>query len=249
MQVLDATIYKCYLAHFLASALKKTCSEKVSYIFSKKSPPNFQETELSYIFLKQVFLIFRERYIQNPSVFRTSGIFRTLSDIYDEKFSKNSYGVRFSAPVSKFFPKNSLYFLKKNPLIFRNLNFSYISGKEYSEPWHNGTFLYFRKGEYYNGTLLYFWKWSFLILYFSISGSNFPCSKNEKKKLLKCFLYFGKWNFLASSLKNFLYFRRELARPENRKKFILVFKRKRKGKKFLILFLIKEHDKVLFLIL
>ena len=46
---------------------KKACFEKVSYIFSKK-PPNFQETELSYIFLKKVYLIFRERHIQNPSI-------------------------------------------------------------------------------------------------------------------------------------------------------------------------------------
>ena len=48
---------------------------------------------------------------------------------------------------------------------------SYISGKVYSEPWHNGSFLYF-------------WKLNFLALYFSyFSGSNFPCSKNEKDPL------------------------------------------------------------------
>ena len=39
----------------------------------------FQETELSYIFLKKVFLIFRERYIQNPGIFGSRNIFRTLA--------------------------------------------------------------------------------------------------------------------------------------------------------------------------
>ena len=36
---------------------------------------------------------------------------------------------------------------------------SYISGKEYSEPWHNATFVHF-------------WKWGFLAL---ISPINVPC--------------------------------------------------------------------------
>ena len=47
-----------------------------------------------------------------------------------------------------------------------------------------------------------------------LSGVNFPSSKfkktySEKKKVK----YFGKWRFLAPSLKN-SYFRRELAKPE-----------------------------------
>ena len=43
-----------------------------------------------------------------------------------------------------------------------------------------------------------------------ISGSDFPNSKYKKNPLLKSFLYFGKWNFLAPSLKNLLYFRSNL---------------------------------------
>ena len=39
-------------------------------------------------------------------------------------------------------------------------------------------------------------------------------------KNTKDFLYFGKWNFLVPSLKIFLYFRRELAQPENKNYFI-----------------------------
>ena len=35
-----------------------------------------------------------------------------------------------------------------------------------------------------------------------VSGSNFPGCKNEKKTLFKSLLYFRKWNFLATNLKN-----------------------------------------------
>ena len=51
-----------------------------------------------------------------------------------------------------------------------------------------------------------------------ISGSKFPGSKNEKKTFLKSFLYFREWNVLAPSLKNVLYFRKELTGPENQTK-------------------------------
>ena len=47
---------------FLIFFPNKTCSEKVSYNFSKKA---------FLIFGKRNFLIFRERYIQNPGIFRT----------------------------------------------------------------------------------------------------------------------------------------------------------------------------------
>ena len=67
----------------------------------------------------------------------------------------------------------------------------------------------------------------------NLSGSNFPSLKNEKKPLLKRFLYFRKCIFLPSSLKYFLYFREELARPENQTFLILLFKHKRKRKIFL----------------
>ena len=51
---------------------------KNSFVFSLKNFSNFQETVLSYIFFKKVFLIFREKFIQNPSMFITRSIFRTL---------------------------------------------------------------------------------------------------------------------------------------------------------------------------
>ena len=73
----------------------------------------------------------------------------------------------------------------------------------------------------------------------------FQVRENKRKLLLKSFLYFGKWNFLAPSLKTFLYFRRELAKAEKSKlsHLLLVerelFRDKCKIKKFLILSLIK----------
>ena len=42
--------------------------------------------------------------------------------------------------------------------------------------------------------------------------------KKKKTLLRKNFLLFVKWGFLAPSLKNVLYFRRELAKPENQTK-------------------------------
>ena len=55
--------------------------EKISYIFSKES--------CSYIplwFKKWNFLIFRERYIQNPSILRTRIRFRTLTYLEPEEY-------------------------------------------------------------------------------------------------------------------------------------------------------------------
>ena len=97
---------------------KKSCSEKVSYIFSKKAlifwkqKPRknslnfrkrkfliFQETKLSYISEKvysepSMFRtrgIFRSLIYSEPWHFRTRGIFRTQSNIYDRTFCKISY--------------------------------------------------------------------------------------------------------------------------------------------------------------
>ena len=92
---------------------------------------------------------------------------------------------------------------KKAFLIFRETKtpkqIPYISG--------NGAFLYFRKHKPKKSSY--------------ISGSNFLSSKDKKNPLLNNFLYFGKWNFLAPSLKSsytvskkkLLYFRKELAMP------------------------------------
>ena len=118
--------------------LKKSDLKKF-LIFSQKSYSNFQETELSYT--------------QNHSMFRTRGIFRTLSNIYDGMFCKNSYVAHLSAILLKLFLWKFLLFSEKNasppnlpvPTIFRKQDFSYILGKAYSAPWHNATFLIFQE--------------------------------------------------------------------------------------------------------
>ena len=82
-----------------------------------------------------------------------------------------------------FFKKICLVFWERNIQNPSTMKFSYIFGKEYSESWHNGTFLYF-------------WKWSFRPSYFSyIWESNFR-SPNKKKMVWKKFLYFRKQNVL-----------------------------------------------------
>ena len=69
-------------------------------------------------------------------------------------FSKNISHIFFFKSFSKI-------------LIFQETELSYASRKEYSESWHNRTFLYFPK-------------WDFLPLYFSyISGSNFSSLKKN----------------------------------------------------------------------
>ena len=94
MELRDAFLGLISKNFSLKKFLKNTCSEKVSYIFSKKSFSNLQETELSYIFFKNVFLIFWEGYIQNPrhilnpGIFKSQDIFRTLPKIYIQRFAK-----------------------------------------------------------------------------------------------------------------------------------------------------------------
>ena len=157
---------------FLIFFPKRSCSEKFSYIFSKKPP--------ALIFRKRNFLILRERYIQNPGIFRTRGIFRTLSNIYYGMFlqkqlpsalSDLDHQNFFPKKFPIFFPKKPalktfLIFPQKEPLIlqkwksrknpytlgnetflfFRKPNFLILQETELSYTSGNGTFLYFGKG-------------------------------------------------------------------------------------------------------
>ena len=89
------------------------------------------------------------------------------------------------------------------------------------------SFLIFRELETTKNSL-YFRKRNFLIFQETETLKNllyfrreFSSQKNKKKTLLKCFLYFGKWNFLAPSLKNSFYFRKELIEPEHETKYLL----------------------------
>ena len=90
-----------------------------------------------------------------------------------------------------------------------------------------------------NGTVLYLRKQKPLKTSF-ISEINFRSSKNEIYPLFMSSWYLRKRNFLVLSLKSFLYFRKELARHENKKILIFLLKHKRKRRKFLILFVIKK---------
>ena len=111
------------------------------------------------IFLKKVFLIFREMELYSPQDQKISYTFRPQP----QNFARKKFLTFF--PKKTCSEKVSYIFSEKAFLILRKRNFSYISGKVYSVPWHNGTFLYFRKQ-------------NFLALYFSyISRSNFPSSK------------------------------------------------------------------------
>ena len=77
---------------------------------------------------------------------------------------------------------------KKAFLIFRGMKLYYILGKGNLEKIH-----YISGDGNPEKSSLYFRR-------------ELPGSKNEKDPHSKCFLYFGKWNFLASILKNFVIF-------------------------------------------
>ena len=98
--------------------------------------------------------------------------------------------------------ENCLYFKKrkpeKNSLYFRKRNFSYILGKEYSEPCHNGTILIFQEMNIQHPGF-FFQKWRFLPLYFFIFQEVTLRAQKMKKPLLKCFLYFGKETLLLQA--------------------------------------------------
>ena len=112
----------------------------------------FSQKKTFLIFSKRNFIIFWERYIQNPnifrtrSIFRTRGIFRTLSSIYDGIFCKNSCLVHFSAQARKIKinppQEKFLYFtkmelsdsnIKKNSYVFSKESFSYLAGNAEKE--------------------------------------------------------------------------------------------------------------------
>ena len=80
---------KFSLKKFLLFFPKKPALKKF-LIFSQKAF-NFLGTETpkkSLYFRKQNFLIFHERYIQNPSIFRTRSIFRTMAYLKPEGYSE-----------------------------------------------------------------------------------------------------------------------------------------------------------------
>ena len=93
-----------------------------------------------------------------------------------------------------FFKKICLVFWERNIQNPSTMKFSYIFGKEYSESWHNGTFLYF-------------WKWSFRPSYFPIFekvtfGAQIKKKWSEKSSCIsgnRTFLYFLKKRFFYIS--------------------------------------------------
>ena len=124
-----------------------------------------------------------------------------------------------SSKNKKHLPQKSfLYYRKWNVLALRLKNF-----------------FYFRKSNFLALRLknsLYFWNWNYLASYFSIfQKETFRAQKILKNPLRKFFLYFGKWNFLALSLKN-SYFQEGTCktRKTNKKsalKELLIFLQKR----------------------
>ena len=144
----SASAFRIFPKEFHIFFLKITCPEKVSHIFSKTGFQIFRKQNI--FSFKKFFLYFRKgifgtlAYLEleaypEPLVYWEPQIFRTLSNIYDGTFCKNSYLVHFLSPSSKN-KKNSYVFL-----YFWNWNFLGVILIN---------FLYFLKGK-----LLCFGKW------------------------------------------------------------------------------------------
>ena len=83
----------------------RTQKHRKKYLYFKKQKPSknpYTSGNVTFLYLrKQNFLIFLERYIQNPGITKTQ---ETFSNINDRMFSKNSYLAHFSASAPKTFP-------------------------------------------------------------------------------------------------------------------------------------------------
>ena len=181
---------KFSLKKFLTFFPKKSCSEKISYIFLKKSlifwkrnPPQNSHISGNGTFLyfgKGIFrtLAYSEPWhVQNHGIFRTRDIFRTLPNIYDGMFCINSYLARlkkvliFSYISGNGNPEKTYYIFSKESCF-------YIPGNRDPEKIHcvsgNG-----------NSKKLPIFQ-----------EVTFQARKMKKKLLLKSFLYFRNWNFL-----------------------------------------------------
>ena len=115
---------------------KKTCSEKVSYIFSKKplifwkrksqKNPYISGNRTFLNFPKRNFFIFWQKYIQNPSIFRTRSIFRTLVYLEPKTYSEHCQKIALS-----YILRNGTFWHKiKKVFVFRKKELSSLKNKK-----------------------------------------------------------------------------------------------------------------------
>ena len=146
------------------------------------------------IFRKWNFLVFWEKYIQNPSIFRTKGIFRIrgilrkLSNIYDGTFCKNSSKNKKSSQIFLYFEK---------------LNFLALIVKHFLYFYKRKLFLYFRKRKpqikfciFQEAKLCSISRNRNPKKLLMFSEVTLRSQKMKKKTLLKSTFYFGKWTCL-----------------------------------------------------
>ena len=114
-------------------------------------------------------------------------------------------------PICSFFPELELSILLSF-LYFRK-EISGLEKRTTEKKPLSKSFLYFLETP-----VLIFWETKFSTLKNKkFQKKIFASSKNKNNPVLKSFLHFVKWNFLARRMKRFLYFRRGLAKLENQK--------------------------------
>ena len=117
---------------------KKSCSEKVSYNFSKKplifwkrkskKNPYISGNRTFLKFPKRTFFIFRQKYIQNPSIFRTRSIFRTLVYLEPKIYSEHCQKIALS-----YISRNGTFWHKiEKVFVFRKKELSSLKNKKIS---------------------------------------------------------------------------------------------------------------------
>ena len=120
--VLDSLFHKVagsQACNFTKKRLQQQYTIGLLSALSALSPQNFSLKKFLILFskkvcfFKKVFLVFRERYIQNSDIYRTRSIFRALPNINDRTFCKNNYLAHFSASVKIFSQKKLLQFRKE----------------------------------------------------------------------------------------------------------------------------------------
>ena len=200
--------------------LRKRSPKKASYIpgngtFQPKPEKNLKSS------LRKKFLIFQKMELSNSKIKKFLIISQkkaflifsqkkppTLSGLGPQKLSKISY----------IFSNKPLIFWeteipKKNP-IFQETEFSYTSAKEYSETQHTWNQKHIQNPNIF-GTMTY--------LEHCQASMMERFAKLATQRTLKSFFIFGKWNFLALALRNFLYFLKRNLFLHLRKRNFIIF--------------------------
>ena len=162
------------------------------------------------IFSKRNFLVFRERYIQNPAIFRTRSIFRNLVCSKPETYSEHcqTSTIEHFAKIATWRTFQAMLINKSTP---GKWNFLTLTLKNFLYFLKRKLFLYLTRRKPRKKILIFLETELFYILgngnlkkirYISGKGTLlYFMLEKWKNSLWENFLYFRKWNYPGQSLK------------------------------------------------